>query len=89
MKLTSTLTLILGSSLLLVACVQTTPQWDSRFGESVRLARQQQTLNHSAGGDAPVNGIEGSTGREIVTRYRSTFKEPEPANNSFTIGVGR
>ncbi len=82
-------TLKLALPLLLAGCVQTTPQWDSQFGESVRLAQQKQTLNPAAGGDAPVNGIEGVTGREAVTRYRNSFKEPQPANNSFTIGVGR
>jgi hypothetical protein len=75
--------------LLLAGCVQTTPQWESQFGASVKLAQQQQTLNPNAGGDAPVNGIEGITARETVTRYRSSFKEPQPTNNSFTIGVGR
>lgn len=85
MKATFTLAL----PLLLAGCVQTTPQWDSQFGESVRLAQQQQVLNPAAGGDAPVNGIEGVTGRETVTRYRNSFKEPQPASNSFTIGVAR
>lgn len=85
MKATFTLAL----PLLLAGCVQTTPQWDSQFGESVRLAQQQQVLNPAAGGDAPVNGIEGITGRETVTRYRNSFKEPQPASNSFTIGVAR
>ncbi len=74
---------------MLAACVQTTPQWDGRFGESVRLAQQQQVLNPAAGGGAPANGIEGITGREIVTRYRGSFKEPQPASNAFTIGVAR
>lgn len=85
MKATFTLAL----PLLLAGCVQTTPQWDSQFGQSVRLAQQQQVLNPAAGGDAPVNGIEGITGRETVTRYRNSFKEPQPSNNSFTIGVAR
>ncbi len=85
MKATFTLAL----PLLLAGCVQTTPQWDSQFGESVRLAQQQQVLNPAAGGDTPVNGIEGITGRETVTRYRNSFKEPQPASNSFTIGVAR
>lgn len=75
--------------MLLTACAPTTPQWDSRFGQSVQLARQQQTLNPAAGGDAPVNGIEGATGRESITRYRNSFREPQPTSNSFTIGVSR
>lgn len=82
-------TLAFALPLLLAGCVQTTPQWDSQFGQSVRLAQQQQTLNPQAGADAPVNGIEGVAARETVTRYRNSFKEPQPTNNSFTIGVGR
>jgi hypothetical protein len=76
-------------SLILAACVPTTPQWDAQFGQSVRLAQQQQTLDPTAGGDDPVNGIDGSSGREAIVRYRSSFKEPTPVNSSFTIGVTR
>ena len=82
-------TLKIALPLLLAACAPTTPQWDSQFGQSVRLAQQQQTLDPKAGGDAPVNGIEGSTARESITRYRNSFKEPQPQSSAFTIGVGR
>lgn len=82
-------TLKIALPLLLVGCAPTTPQWDSQFGQSVRLAQQQQILNPNAGGDAPVNGIEGSTGREAYTRYRNSFKEPQPQSSAFTIGIGR
>jgi len=76
-------------SLILAACVPTTPQWDAQFGHSVRLSQQLQTLDLTAGGDDPVNGIDGSSGREVIVRYRSSFKEPTPVNSSFTIGVTR
>ncbi len=78
-------TLLLG----IAACAPTTPQWDSRFGETVRLTAQQQTLNPKAGGDAPVNGIDAATGRESIGRYRSSFREPPPAPSPISIGVGR
>ncbi len=74
---------------LLSACTPTTPQWDTRFGQSVRLSQQQQTIDPTAGGDAPVNGIDGASGREAIVRYRGSFKEPVPASSSFTIGVSR
>jgi hypothetical protein len=77
------------SSLILSACVPTTPQWDAQFGQSVRLAQQQQVLNPNAGGDAPANGIDAVSGREAIGRYRNSFKEPTPVNSSFTIGVSR
>ncbi len=75
--------------LALSACTSTTPKWDSQFGESVRLVRQQQVLNPEAGGDAPVNGIDGATGRESIGRYRNTFREPPPPATPFAIGVSR
>jgi len=76
-------------SLVLTACVPTTPQWDAQFGQSVRLSQQQQIIDPTAGGDAPVNGIDGASGREAIVRYRSSFKEPAPASSAFTIGVSR
>jgi hypothetical protein len=77
------------ASLVLTACVPTTPQWDAQFGQSVRLSQQQQIIDPTAGGDAPVNGIDGASGREAIVRYRSSFKEPAPASSAFTIGVSR
>lgn len=78
------------SMLLLAACAPNTPQWDSQFGESVRLAAAQQTLNPEASSNPdPVKGIDGRAAREAIGRYQSSFKEPPPAANSFTIGVGR
>ena len=68
----------------LTACVPTTPQWDARFGQSVRLTQQQQIIDPT-----PVNGIDGATGREAIVRYRSSFKELAPASSAFTIGVSR
>ncbi len=82
--------LLSGTALLaLTACVPTTPQWDAQFGQSVRLTQQQQIIDPTAGGDAPVNGIDGASGREAIVRYRSSFIEPVPASSSFTIGVSR
>ena len=82
--------LLSGAALsVLTACVPTTPQWDAQFGQSVRLIQQQQIIDPTAHGDAPVNGIDGASGREAIVRYRSSFKEPVPASSSFTIGVSR
>jgi hypothetical protein len=59
--------LLSGAVLLsLTACVPTTPQWDAQFGQSVRLSQQQQIIDPTAGGDAPVNGIDGASGREAI-----------------------
>lgn len=73
----------------LSACAPTTPQWDKQFGESVRQARSQQIMNPQAGGDAPVNGVDGAVARESIGRYRSSFREVPPAPAPLTIGIGR
>lgn len=76
--------------LLLTACVANTPQWDQHFGESVRAAIAQQTINPDAGKNTdPVKGMDGKAANETMGRYQTTFKEPPPTANSFTIGVGR
>ena len=73
----------------LSACVQTTPLWDSQFGESARLAVARQTLHPDAGQKNVPESMDGSASREAVGRYRNSFKEPPQNNNSFVIGVGR
>lgn len=79
-----------ASCALLSACVSTTPQWDQTFGDAVRTAVAQQTINPNASlNPDPVNGIDGASARESMGRYRSSFKEAQPAVNSFTIGVGK
>jgi hypothetical protein len=75
--------------LALCACVPTTPQWDQRFGESVSQIRNQQILDPQAGGDAPVNGVDGAAARESIGRYRNSFRELPPASSPLTIVTGR
>ena len=76
--------------LVLSSCASTTPAWDAHFGESVRLAVSQQTINPGAGlNPDPVTGIDGKPAREAMGRYQNSFKEPAPAVNNFTIGVSR
>lgn len=77
-------------SVLLTACVASTPEWDQNFGKSVRAAIAQQTINPEAGKNTdPVAGMDGKAANETLGRYQTTFKEPPPTANSFTIGVGR
>ena len=73
----------------LCACAPTTPQWDKQFGDSVRQTRAQQIMNPQAGGDAPVNGVDGVVARESIGRYRSSFREPLPAPAPLSVGTGR
>ena len=79
-------TIFLGT---LCACAPTTPQFDKQFGDSVRRARAQQIMNPQAGGDAPVNGVDGAVARESIGRYRSSFRGPPPAAVPMTSGTVR
>ena len=73
----------------LYSCAPTTPQLDKQFGDSVRQTRSQQIMNPQAGGDAPVNGVDGAVARESIGRYRSSYREPLPAPAPLTSGTGR
>lgn len=73
----------------LCACAPTSPQLDKQFGDSVRQTRAQQVMNPQAGGDAPVNGVDGAVARESIGRYRSSFRELLPAPAPLTSGTGR
>ena len=77
------------SLVLLTACVPTTPNWDSQFGDAARMSVAQQTLNPDAGQKTLSESVDGNASREAMGRYRSSFKEPQPNTSSFTIGVGR
>lgn len=64
-----------------------TPQYDVRFGDAVREARQRQTLNPQAGRDgAAAQGMDGVAARETVDRYHEAFKAPPPVVNVINIG---
>jgi hypothetical protein len=55
------------------------PILTEKFGDAVRLARAQQTLNPNASkNNDPVLGIEGRNGKSIYERYLESFKTPPP-----------
>jgi hypothetical protein len=64
----------------------TTPNYDMRFGEAVRQARQQMTINPNAGNPDPVAGVDGKAARESFGRYEDSFKAPPPVVNVINIG---
>jgi predicted Zn-dependent protease len=74
--------------LLLAACANTaTPNYDQRFGDAVRQARQRQTLNPAASTEAaPATGLDGKSAQEAVILYQNTFKAPPPVVNVINIG---
>lgn len=64
-----------------------TPNYDLRFGDAVREARQRMTLNPNAGSNPdPVSGLDGRAAREAVGRYQDSFKAPPPVVNVINIG---
>lgn len=89
MKPSILIPLIASSAVLLLAgCAPTTPQYDSRFGQTMRLNLAQQTLNPDAASKDVPEAMDGPAARETVVRYRNSFKEPPPPQNVFNIGVG-
>jgi len=78
------------SVLLLLAGCSTptfTPNYDLRFGDAVRQARQRQTLNPAASANPdPVLGLDGKAAQEALQLYQNTFKAPPPVVNVINIG---
>ena len=71
---------------LLSACAPVTPEWDAKFGDTVRMAVAQQTLNPEASRNTePVNGIDGRPADEAIKRYHKSFQEPPPPAPLFQI----
>ena len=74
--------------LALQACA-TSPTLDARFGDSVNVAKAQQTLNPDASKNRNiVAGMDGKAAREAVILYQGTFKAPPPVVNVINIGGG-
>jgi hypothetical protein len=72
---------------LLAGCaVSATPQYDARFGDAVREAKQRMTLNPGAASADPVAGLDGVAAREAQGRYHESFKSPPPVVNVINIG---
>lgn len=81
----------LGTALLasvLGGCaISTTPNYDLRFGDAVRQARQQMTLNPDAGStSAPIVGMDAKSAHEATVRYQDSFKAPPAVVNVINIG---
>ncbi|MBS1189184.1 MAG: hypothetical protein H6R10_976 [Rhodocyclaceae bacterium] len=65
----------------------TTPDYDRHFGEAVRMARAQQTINPEASSNTdPVAGVDGPAAKEAMGRYQDSFKSPPPTFNVMNIG---
>jgi len=72
---------------LLGACATTTPNYDARFGDTVREARLKMTINPDAGKNPDqVAGVDGKAARESIIVYQGTYKAPPPPVNVINIG---
>ena len=81
------LALILAAMLAAGCATTTTPNYDARFGESLREARFAMTINPGAAGHGDdANGLDGRSAKEVVKRYQDSFKEPPPVTNVINIG---
>lgn len=81
--------LILASATLqlIAGCASSTPNYDARFGDAVRQARQAQTLNPAPTvSPVPVGTLDGKIAREAMDRYHDSYKAPPPVVNVINIG---
>jgi hypothetical protein len=62
---------------------------DQTFGDAVRAAQAQQTINPNASQNpvAP-QGMDGAAAKATIDRYGKSFETPPPPVNVYTIGVG-
>jgi hypothetical protein len=71
----------------IAGCTSTTPNWDAREGQSVRVLRGAQHLDPQA---AAKNGsrqasLDGKAALESADRYVNSYREP-PVQNIFFVG---
>ena len=79
-----TIALLLG---LIGGCSTVTPNYDARFGDAVREAKQKMIINPNAGKTAgPVAGMDGKAARDTIILYQETYKAPPPVVNVINIG---
>lgn len=79
--------LIVALAVLAAGCASSpTPNYDLRFGDAVRQARQAMTLNPGAGAGPALHGLEGTTAADAMGRYHDSYKRPPPVVNVINIG---
>ena len=74
---------------LMAGCSTVTPNYDTRFGDTVRQAKLKMTINPNAGRiPNEVAGMDGIATRNTIILYQDTFKAPPPVVNVINIGGG-
>ncbi len=82
-------TLIAVAIAALAGCAANTPNLDAHFGEAVRTARAQQTINPDGPRNPdPVAGLDGRAAKSAMDTYQDSFKAPPPTFNVINIGGG-
>jgi hypothetical protein len=85
----TTLAILAGAAAIAGCASTTTPVYDQSFGQAVRMARAQQTINPDASRNTdPVAGIDGVAAKESIGVYRDSYKAPPPTFNVINIGGG-
>lgn len=83
----ATTPLALCGTAVLAACTSTSPTMDAKFGDAVRQARLQQTINPNASANRnPVLGIDGRAGTAAQDRYQESFRTPPKTFEIINIG---
>lgn len=78
----------LTSALLVSGCVATTPRLDSKFGDTVNIAKAQQTINPDASANKANPQIDGNAAKSVYDNFEKGIKTPEKQPSAFTIGIG-
>lgn len=76
----------LASAILCGCASSPTPNYDARFGDAVRQARQAMVLNPAAPTQDRILGMDGIAAKEAAGRYHESFKSPPPVVNVINIG---
>lgn len=71
------------------ACAETTPRWDSTFGNSVRSTFAAQVISPAAVRNTnPVDGIDGPAAMAAQKKYESGAASQETSSAPTTLMIG-
>ena len=77
----------LALACLVTGCASVSPQYDAKFGDSVRAAIAAQTLNPSAAPNTDAAlGLDGGSAGNALERYQDSFKAPVKTFEVINIG---
>lgn len=71
----------------LAGCASVTPNYDAKFGNAVREAKLNMTINPDAGNNPDqAMGMDGKAAKETIHLYQESYKKPPPVVNVINIG---